>query len=245
MTTPSQKPRIPIKIRPATLLESREIGRIAAETYIDEPLINFLSPYAAQYPTHYLRGFRQRALQRMLDPRNLTFVACDPSDKPIGYTQVKRLGDDAAAQRQIASKKSLWLWVLSWAWAAWCTVVGWVVGGDKSAEPKNVKIFEAWCERDEEIYWGGKAHPERKERWYVQSCVVRAEYQGMGVGKKLMGEVTKRAQEEGVIVGLEASAHGYWMYKSVGFELLARFDQPGLDHKDTGGIMMWSPKKVD
>lgn len=46
----------------------------------------------------------------------------------------------------------------------------------------------------------------------------------MGVGKKLCAAVTQKAEEEGVVVGLEASAMGEWLYRSVGFELLKRFD---------------------
>jgi ribosomal protein S18 acetylase RimI-like enzyme len=95
---------------------------------------------------------------------------------------------------------------------------------------------------DDERYWN--SFSERTNRWYVQSCVVLSEYQGMGIGKRMIREVTKRAEEEGVVIGLEASAEGYWMYKSVGFELLGRFDTPGMPDApgEGGGIMMWSPK---
>jgi GNAT superfamily N-acetyltransferase len=236
------KPKPTIKIRGATLLDHREMGRTASETYYDTDLTRFLSPHAGAYYSHYARGFTQRILKRMLDPRSLSFVACVAGSKePIAYIQLARLGDDAGAQAQIASRTSVWLWVLGWMFVVWCKAVDVVVGGDKSADPEALRLFEGCGTRDEEKYW--KPFPDRMNRWYVQSCVVRSEYQGMGVGKMMIREVTKRAQEEGVVIGLEASSEGYWLYKSVGFELLGRFDTSVPDAaEDGGGIMMWSPR---
>jgi len=59
-----------------------------------------------------------------------------------------------------------------------------------------------------------------------------------------MGEVIRRAARENVVVGLEASEEGEWLYRSVGFELLGRFDVEtwGDTLGNKGGIMMWSPK---
>lgn len=78
---------------------------------------------------------------------------------------------------------------------------------------------------------------------------MRAEYQGRGAGKLLMREVQRRAEEDGVVIGLEASIAGEWMYRSVGFELRSRFDkefQVDLvgEPADKGGIMLWTPKSL-
>ncbi len=56
-----------------------------------------------------------------------------------------------------------------------------------------------------------------------------------------MGEVTRRAQEEGVPVGLESSAAGELLYRSVGFELLGRFEKGDFE-QGKGGVMMYKPK---
>jgi GNAT superfamily N-acetyltransferase len=236
---PSTKPTITICL--ATLLEHREIGRIASETYFHTPLTKFLSPHAGEYYSHYERGFTQRALKRMLDPRNLTFVAVDEAiGKPIGHIQAERLGDDAFAQAQIQSRKSVWLWALKLLFTIWCTVLDFVVGC-KSDDAEALRLFAKWGERDEEKYW--MAFAERGNRWHVQSFVVRREYQGLGIGKRLMREVIGRAERENVRVGLESSAEGEGMYRSVGFELLGRFDQQVDFVKESeGGVMMWSPK---
>lgn len=230
-----------ITIRQATLHDHKEIGRIASITYLDTALTRFLSPHAGKYYSHYERGFAQRAMKRMLDPRNLTFVAVDEaSGKPIGQIQLERLGDDAGAQAQIRSRKSVWLWLLKWAFFVWCVVLDFVVGGCKSDDPEALRLFAKWGDRDEEKYW--TSHEERRNRWHVQSFVVRREHQGQGIGKRLLAEVIERADKENVVVGLESSTEGEPVYRRVGFELLGRFDQGDFMKDEGGGVMMRSPK---
>ncbi|KAF5861584.1 hypothetical protein ETB97_012834, partial [Aspergillus alliaceus] len=53
--------------------------------------------------------------------------------------------------------------------------------------------------------------------------------------------VLKRAGEEGVVVGLEASEDGERLYRSLGFELRGRFSMLVADIEE-GGVMMWRPK---
>jgi len=239
----SSSQKSPIIIRQAYLSDNGEIGRIAAEVYYDAALTLFLSPHRGKYYSHYERGYRQRALKRMLDPRSLTFVACEAAhpEKPIGAVQFLRLGDDEGAQRQIKSKASVWLVVLNWVYWAWCLALLWLTGGDKSEDPEATKLFLSWVRDGNTKVW--EAHGER---WHVQSCIVGTKFQGRGIGKMLMAEVTRRAEDEGVVIGLEASPHGEWLYRSVGFRLLARFEQVNgseqLDTGDAGGFMLWTPR---
>jgi GNAT superfamily N-acetyltransferase len=81
-----------------------------------------------------------------------------------------------------------------------------VILGDKASDPKALKVFFEWVMEDNEIYW--KSHKARHNQWHVQSFVVLPMFQGKGVGKRLMAEVTKRAVEENVVIGLEASPEG-------------------------------------
>jgi GNAT superfamily N-acetyltransferase len=183
----------------------------------------------------------------MLMPRNLTFVACPVGDQKtvVGHAQFVRLGDDSEARaliRDLGLFKRILLWVLSWLYWLYCTVLDWVVGGDKSMNKEAVKMFADWCKLDRKKFWD--SHEERANRWHAQSVVVLKEWQGKGIGKRLMVEVMKRAEREGVIVGLEASVPGEMLYRSLGFELLGRFDE-GLDflgEGQHGGLMMWCPK---
>lgn len=60
-----------------------------------------------------------------------------------------------------------------------------------------------------------------------------------------MREVLKKAQEDGVVLGLGASPSGYYLYKSLGFQWLGDFGTriggPGNTGAG-GGIMIWYPE---
>ena len=207
MASPSSSKGAPILIRPAKLSEYKILGRIASITYFPTAFTEFISPNRLQYYSHYERGFQKRALTLMLDPRVRSMVACEATkpDVPIGYIHFKRLGDDQGSKRIIQEKASVQLWILRWLVWAWYLLLSAVVG-DKASDPKTLKVFFGWVVEDDEIYW--KSHKERHNRWHVQSFVVLPMFQGKGVGKRLMAEVTKRAVEENVVIGLESSQEG-------------------------------------
>jgi len=117
-------------------------------------------------------------------------------------------------------------------------VVSWNLG-DKSRDLNNLKTFEGWWAAEGPIYWDRE---DRKNRWHAQSVVVLEEFQGRGIGKRLMKEAIAWAEAENVPVGLEASEAGEKMYKSVGFELLARFSH--VIDGDNGGYMLYTPKAL-
>lgn len=231
-----------IIIRPARLWEGKRIGQIAAKTYYDTGLTIFLSPHRAQHYSHYERGFYYRAQSRMFLPSTQSFVACEASnpDVAIGYAQFERLGDDAGYQAQIKRKDTYWLRFLAWWWVYWQKINLFLSGGDKSASPEGLELFLSYVAEEEEVHW---SLPERKNRWEAMSVVVLEEYHGKGIGKMLMKKVLDMAEEEGVLVGLSASAHGVFLYKSVGFEFLAPF-QHVVHGDDGGGVMLYTPKRM-
>lgn len=238
---PIPKNTEPVFIRQATILDGTQIGQIAAQTYLDTPLSQFLAPRRFKYPGHWERGFVQRSTKRLLEPRGLTFVACLKSDprKLVACAQFVRLGDDVGAQSHIESTsflKRILMWVLLRIFSIWCTLLGWVVGGDKSADPKALEQFGEWVREDGEMHWD--SHPERKNRWHAQSVVVREEFQGRGIGKLLMFEVMKRAEEDNVVIGLESSVKGEMLYRRVGFELVSRFCEASQTIEGIGGGIM-------
>lgn len=206
MASPTSK-GAPMITRPAKLSDYKILGRIASITYFPTPLTTFLWPNRLQYYSHYERGFQKRALTLMLDPRVRSMVACEAAkpDVPIGYVHFKRLGDDQEARRIIREKASVQLWVLRWLVLAWYLLLS-VILGDKAADPKSLNVFSTWVMEDNKLYW--KSHKSRHNRWHVQSFVVLPMFQGKGVGKRLMAEVTNRAVEENVVIGLEASPEG-------------------------------------
>lgn len=240
------KPTHPITYRFATLLDAPQIGRLAAKTYYNTALTDFLSPNRAQYPSHYIDGFVRRATQRMLSPRNTTYLATtrDPvtgKEKVVGSAQFVRLGDDAGAWKQVRSKGVVWrvvLWVLSWVLAFWWKVADAVGGEDKSANPEGIRLFGKWGAEEEAKHWDREG---RRDRWHAQSVVVDPWFHRRGFGRKLMREVTRRAEEEGVPVGLESSAAGELLYGSLGFEVLGRFEKGDFE-QGSGGVMMYKPR---
>lgn len=225
MANPTSSKGAPMIIRPAKLNEYKVLGRIASITYFSTPFTQFLSPNRLQYYSHYERDFQKRALTLMLDPRVRSMVACEATkpDVPIGYIHFKRLGDDQEAERIIREKASVQLWVLRWLVWAWYLLLS-VVLGNKASDPKSLKVFFEWVTEDNKTYW--ESHKARHSRWHVQSFVVLPMFQGKGLGKRLMAEVTKRAVEENVVIGLEASPEGEFFVSqscSAGERFLCRY----------------------
>lgn len=232
-------------IQKARLWDGAEIGRIAATTYKITPLSHFLAPRRLQYPEDWERGFIQRAQKRLFDPRNLSFVVVTKSNPnlPVGYAQFIRFGDDEGARKQIESHsrfERVMLRVLAILYTVWCWVVLLWVGGDKTEDKRATAIFAGWSRDEWKTHWD--SWPDRKNRWHAQSVVIREEFQGRKAGKRLMAEVIARAETENVVVGLEASAMGEAMYRSVGFELLAKFSGGNELEERAGGVMMYTPK---
>jgi len=232
-------PSEPVFIRPANLWDYEYIGLNAANTYDNTPLTVWLSPNRNEHWMQYVRGFRYRALARMVDPRNLTLVACkgSPGGKVVGHIQAERMGNDAGAKAYINSRWSPLLIILGWVLSVWWKALGLLVG-DKSSHEGNLMMFLKTAAEDEKLYW---EDAKRKSRWHVQSCVVLKEFQGRGVGRRLLESITAKAEEEGVVVGLEASEEGEHLYLKCGFKLLGRFRGNFGAAPGKGGVMLWSP----
>jgi GNAT superfamily N-acetyltransferase len=241
-TSTTSKPKI--LIRPARFRDAFRIGEISATTYYDTPLFNYLTPYARTNYGAFMTGNKLRSFNRMLNPRNLAFVAVEETnpDLAIGYAIFTRLGDDEGAKRQIASRKTWWLTLLAWMWSYIMPLIVKLYTG-KADSPENLAEFNRIAEVEEKKYFGN--YPERANRWYAQSVVVSKPFQGRKIGKAFMAEVIKRAQAEGVCVSLESSPKGEMLYRSVGFELISPFmplqGWEGVE-QEGGGIMIWKPE---
>jgi ribosomal protein S18 acetylase RimI-like enzyme len=198
-------------IRPAKLTEYKALGQIAASTYFSSALEGFLYPHRVEHYADYERGYEHRALTLMLDPRMISMVACKAAtpDIPIAYIHFKRMGDDEGAKEQLKRKGNVMLWVARWLIWAWFLLITAVTGGNQSADPEAFRLFRSWQETTNKIDW--QPFKERENRWHVCSFVVRTEFQGRGLGKRLMAEVIKYAEKENVVIGLESSPEGEFM----------------------------------
>jgi ribosomal protein S18 acetylase RimI-like enzyme len=235
-----------ILVRPAKFNDVPKMAFTAFTGYAGSPLEQFLSPLREEYPEDALRSWKHRLALRWFDPRMICVVACPASspEKVVGYAQFFRLGDDRGAKQQIASRKTIWLSTLAWYYSIKFKIMDYI-WPDRSVNPAAEKQFGAWCRIDDEKHWN--LHPKRKNRWHLRSIVVSPESRGKGVGTLLMKPLLDRAQKEGVIVGLEASADGEHLYRKMGFELLSRFyyeEGNPIASPNAGGVMMWTPDKV-
>lgn len=220
------------------------MARIASTEYFDSPLTAFLCPHRHKYPNDVVRRFARMMHGRYLDPRSIGFVAVSAAAPgiPVGYAQFIRLGDDKAAKRLVAEQAAFWRTVKRWWFGLWSWIEN-LVWPDRSVDMGALRVLHASAEVDDWKYWQSDEMKARYQaRWHVQSLVVSSEYQRRGLGRMLLTEALRRAQDEGVVVGLEASEDGEKLYRSLGFELRGRFSANFGD--ELGGIMMWSPQKV-
>lgn len=222
------------------------IARMAATEYFDSVLNSFLCPYRHKYPEHVTRRFTQMIQGRYLNPRNIGFVAVDalnPSTGPVGYAQFIRLGNDQAAKQLVEKQSSLWLVVRTWWFKIYTFVVN-LLSPDRSVDHDALSAFMKSVKRDELQYWDSEEMKAKYEnRWHTQSIVVSSSCQRQGLGRRLMEEVLQRAQNEGVVVGLEASEDGEKLYQSLGFTSRGPFSMTFPNAKPmVGGIMMWTPR---
>ena len=95
---------------------------------------------------------------------------------------------------------------------------------------------------DDERFW--TSHPHRHDRWHASSVVVSPKYQGLGIGKLLMGHVVEKTEQERVPMGLTASAHGEKLYRKLGFQMLGDFTHRVGD-EEGGGIMIFYPQSFE
>ncbi|KAE8313386.1 acyl-CoA N-acyltransferase [Aspergillus transmontanensis] len=232
-----------IQIRRMTRPDIPYMAHLASTTYFNSPLSQFLSPYRHTYPEDFTQRFVQMIRARYFNPRCIGFVAVSASnpDIPVAYAQFIRLGNDNAARDLITAQTSIWNTLRRW----YVTVQTWIenlLWPDRSGDADAVRRFEKSAEVDGLRFWESEEMKRLYgERWHAQSVVVSGDWRRRGIGRRLMGEVLRRAQEDGVVVGLEASEDGEKLYRSLGFELRGRFSLL-LGGQDGGGIMMWRPK---
>ncbi|KAJ5454593.1 uncharacterized protein N7458_005549 [Penicillium daleae] len=243
LTMPSfQRKGSNILIRRAQYSDIPFMANIAAAEFRDSDLNKFLCPYRHQYPDHFNRRFLQMFQARHFDPRSIGFVAVEPSSphKPVAYIHLTRFGDDEQARRLIAAQDSLWRRLCHRLLQLRTMIVNYL-WPDRSTDHDAARQFDESAKRDSEKYWGSdEMRAKYGNRWHVRGLVVSSSHQRRGVGQALMAEVLQRAQQEGVVVGLEASGDGEKLYRLLGFEMRGPFSM--IVGPPVGGFMMWTPK---
>ncbi|CZT40547.1 uncharacterized protein RSE6_00231 [Rhynchosporium secalis] len=239
--TEAPKPRF--ALRPMKLADTRILGVHATDAYWDGPVIRFIAPHAPKYRADLERTLQQSIRKRLFDPCSVSLVAYEASNPafPVGFGSFTRLGDDDGA-RAVLSQHSLldriYLFVFAWLFWIHDKVQNWM-WPDRSTDANAAKAFGASVEGDEKKYWD--QHPERKNRWHVQSIVISPTYQGKGIGRLLVQQAIDRAQQERVIMGLSSSVAGSHLYRNMGFELLGDFAMR-IGVETGNGIMIRYPE---
>ncbi|KAL2075999.1 hypothetical protein VTL71DRAFT_942 [Oculimacula yallundae] len=220
-----EAPKQEFRLRPMTLADCSTLAIHTGDAYLEGPVRKFIVPHAEKYRSDYERTLKQSIRKRLFDLQSISVVAYEASNPkyPVGFAQYTRLGDDEGA-RAVLSRHSLWdricCFVLAWFFWGYDKVENWL-WPDRSTDVDAMKAFFASGAGDTEKYWS--SHPERKNRWHVQSVVIGPAYQGKGIGRLLVTEAVNRAQEERVIMGLSSSVAGSHLYRKLGFELLGDF----------------------
>lgn len=212
------------------------------------PINQFIAPRAPQYLDDLPRMFRQVMRGRLYDGKSMTVVACKASDPdtPVGHGTFSRLGNDAGARAfkaEVATSKSLlhklWMYILSlFFWVF--NKIDLLLRKPRAFDPDAVREIKEWNRLDDEKYW--TSHPERTNRWFINSLIVNPDHHGKGIGKMLMADPLQRAQKERVIVSLTSSPHGEFLYRRLGFEMLGDFHKRPPGDNGGGGYMIWYPE---
>ncbi|KAI9736904.1 MAG: hypothetical protein M1818_005955 [Claussenomyces sp. TS43310] len=226
-------------VRPATFRDTSSMASMAFKSYDELALDRFLSPHRNLYPEDYLASCQRKMITSVANPRNISLVACpaESPDTPIGSVQFIRLGDDAGAKAQIKSGSSVTLSVWGWYYWAKFKVVTYL-WPNRAADPDAIRKFGKIAEVYKAANW---SNDDVQNRWHTQSLVVLREWRGKGVGRNLMTEGLRKAESDGVPMGLEASPLGELLYQRMGFELLGRFSGEIDGVTDRGGMMIWRP----
>ncbi|KAL5328670.1 hypothetical protein ACEPPN_002172 [Leptodophora sp. 'Broadleaf-Isolate-01'] len=238
-----QPPPLRFGLRQLTLADVPTLALHSAEAYWEGPVNRLIAPHAAKYRSDFVRNFHQAIRKRLFNPRSLSLVAYEASDPtfPVGYAQFTRLGDDEGARAYLSKHSiwdSIWFFVFAWYFSIYDKVEN-SIWPDRSSDVETAEAFSASMVGDQKTYW--TSHPERRNRWHVQSVVISPAYQGKGLGRMLVTEAVNRAQHERVIMGLSASPAGEFLYRKLGFELLGEFTMR-IGGEEGGGIMIRYPE---
>ncbi|KAM3065811.1 hypothetical protein ACMFMF_010739 [Clarireedia jacksonii] len=225
------------QLRPATLSDAHQMTTLHIAAYKPNPVPRFLYPKSHLYPQDEFRAQKQSTARSILSPSSHVLVA---------YLK------DNPSKIEFRKSKSplsrLLTYVLFTLLSTWFTISN-RIWKNRAASPENMQTLMNGRKMDDSKYWDGEKFPSRRNRWHVNTLVVRPEYQGRGVGRFLMSDVLERAQRERVPVTLSASPEGEFLYRKLGFQYLGDFsmrvDNPLEGDKPGGGHFIWLPEGIE
>ncbi|KAB5549455.1 acyl-CoA N-acyltransferase [Coniochaeta sp. 2T2.1] len=179
----------PVIVRLAKATDIPAIARCWYHAFFDDVVIGeIMHPFRKEYPddVYYflLRGIRERYFDW-----SHRFVVATVNDRVVGAAEWRRLGSDTNALQ-------LWRFdprnIISPAISLWNSL-SLKLYPNRAADPTRSSYLDAAVEGSTHHWTGGRA-----ECWDLHICGVHPEWQGKGVGKKVVAWGTARADEEGV-----------------------------------------------
>ena len=255
-------PSLPISLRLATPHDIPSIASISASTLADDNLFAYLHPGRLSYPTSFRNQFLRRTKLRFYTPGFVYVVAVsttylEEKVKEDGEYEDKREGEVlgfACFSRQGTSPSTRnWRRDSLAAWVERCfasleqSYID-LFRLDRSLSPENLATYLAStassedAPNEDDLYPLHLVPPEDPEAgyWILHNLFVDPKYQRKGVGGALLRWGLRRAQEEGVGVGLTTSFMGKALYVREGFEVLGAMETPVGKEE----VMGWKPKGI-
>ncbi|KAM0186756.1 hypothetical protein ACHAPQ_009377 [Fusarium lateritium] len=203
-----------IELRDARYSELPEIAHIIATAFWEDNLFgDLIHPHRDQYPNDVDLYWLRRARVNFWDYRWTWLVAVckDESGREAiaGIAQWARLGDGGRKlecsyldpRNLLKPLSSIAMKAHNWAWP------------NRATEPEVEDVIERAYPHFDHI-WSGK----RAESWYLEGLAVRPDFQGRGVGRKLVQWGLEQARSEGVCASVVSALGKDQFYIKCGFD---------------------------
>ncbi|KAF3352579.1 hypothetical protein VDGD_08283 [Verticillium dahliae] len=203
-----------IALRDARYTELAEIAHVMATAFWEDNLFGeLIHPHRDEHPDDVDLYWLRRARVNFWDFRWKWLVATtkdvNGNEVIAGIAQWARLGDGGQKmdcwyldpRNSLKPLSSLAMKAHAWLWPS------------RAVDAKEEDIIERAYPFFDDI-WTGK----RAESWYLEAVAVRPDFQGQGVGYKLVQWGIQRAREEGICASVSSAKGKDGFYTKCGFD---------------------------
>lgn len=231
-----------VHLRPAVSLDLPYIAEVAAKAMLDDELFAFLCPRRREFYSDYRQAFLRRLRTKLRTPGWVIIVAVanpatdtvDTESGPIvGYCVWERIGETAEESTRQWKETQHEGW-----WTSVQELLGNVTEYFTSRLYPDRSVDESRLTRYNALNTDCFPYDDFPELWYLSTLAVHPASQRQGIGRRLVEWGLERAKWDGAPVGLEASAKGTRLYRSLGFKIVN--EVPLVEGIDLTA-MLWRP----